>query len=174
MRKHGADPSVRLTAAILSSSPDLLKYLERRVSTDAAGDALAEVMMTAWRKVGSLPADATSARMWLFVIARNTASNVARGERRHLHLTEQFRSALEAAPPEGHPSDAGIEVRDAISRLTPDQAELVRLIHWDGFSIAEAGEILGISPSTARTRYQRARTDLKAALSLPAYLPNRR
>ena len=56
-------------------------------------------------------------------------------------------------------------MRDAIGRLSSAQAELVRLIHWDGFAIVEAAQILSIRPSTARTRYQRARADLKTALS---------
>lgn len=62
-------------------------------------------------------------------------------------------------------ADDGLEVRDAIRRLSAEQAELVRLVHWEGFTIAEAGSILGVPASTARTRYQRARGDLRAALS---------
>lgn len=166
--KHNTHKAAdRLSEAIARNSPDLLRYLERRLGTEDAADALAEIMMTAWRRVDSLPAGAEPARMWLFGIARNVVTNVARGERRRWSLADRFREALAAAPTEGRPADEGIEVRDAIARLDPEQAELVRLVHWEGFSIAEAGEILGIAASTARSRYQRARADLKAALTLP-------
>jgi RNA polymerase sigma factor (sigma-70 family) len=157
--------STRLSVAIGLAAPDLLRYLERRLDTEDAADALAEVMMTAWRRVGSLPVDDEGARMWLFGIGRNVVANTARGERRRWSLAERFRDVLRSAPTEGLPADEGLEVRDAIARLPADQAELVRLIHWDGFSIAEAARILGTPASTARTRYQTARTALRAALS---------
>ena len=166
MKRHTSDGADRLSAELALNSPDLLRYLQRRLDTDDAADALAEVMMVAWRRVDALPTDSEPARMWLFGIARNVVANAARSERRRWSLAERFRAVLEVAPTEGRPADEGIEVRDAIARLSPDQAELVRLVHWEGFSIADAGEILGLTASTTRTRYQRARADLKAALSL--------
>jgi len=80
---------------------------------------------------------------------------------------------LAIAPRDGQPADEGADVRDAIARLSPEQAELVRLIHWDGFTITDAGQFLGINPSTARTRYQRARDDLRTALEHPDPSPAR-
>ena len=122
-------------------------------------------MLAAWRRVDSTPHEPEQSRMWLFGIARHVVTNAVRSERRRWSLTERFREVLRTSPTEGRPADEGAEVRDAIGRLSPAQAELVRLIHWDGFAIAEAAQILSISPSTARTRYQRARADLKTALS---------
>ncbi len=66
------------------------------------------------------------------------------------------------------PSDEGIEVRDAIARLDPDLAELVRLVHWERMSLAQAAELLGIPDSTARTRYARAKDELRAMLGVSA------
>ena len=43
------------------------------------------------------------------------------------------------------------------------------LIHWDGFTIVEAAEILQDQPSTARGRYAAARTALRDALTEAAY-----
>ena len=61
-------------------------------------------------------------------------------------------------------ADDGAEVRDAVRRLEPELGELIRLVHWDGFSIADAGQVLGLPPSTARGHYQRAKEQLRAAL----------
>ncbi len=55
-------------------------------------------------------------------------------------------------------------MRDAIARLDPDRAELVRMLHWDGFTLVEAAEILGIPSSTARSRYAKAKEELRASL----------
>ena len=152
------------TAALDREAPDLLRYLERRLGREDAADALAEVMVAAWRRSDSMPAEPEQSRMWMFGIARNVLANAARGERRRSRLGDRLRTVLVAAPQVGVPSDEGVEVRDAIARLPADQAELVRLVHWEGFSIAAAGEILGVPASTARTRYQKARADLRQAL----------
>ena len=104
--------------------------------------------------------------MWLFGIARNVVANVTRTGQRRVNLADRLRHALSRT--HDRSADDGLEVRDAISRLPAEQAELVRLVHWEGFTIAEAGSILGVPASTARTRYQRARGDLRVALSVSA------
>lgn len=161
--------AARLTRALERSAGDLLAYLERRVGVDDAPDLLGETMVVAWRRVDDLPDDAERARMWLFGIARGTLLNHARGTRRRWALADRIR--LRATEDLSAPAaDAGAEVRDAIARLAPDEAEIVRLVHWDGFSIADAAELIGIPASTARGRYQRAKSDLRVALSAEAPL----
>lgn len=152
-----------LIAAFEASATDLLAYLARRTSHEDAPDLLGESMVIAWRRVKDLPDDPERARMWLFGIARGTLQNHARGERRRWALVDRIRLHVrdDATAP---PADAGAEVRDAIARLDPDLAEVVRLVHWDGFSLTDAADLLGIPASTARGRYQRARDLLRAAL----------
>jgi len=158
-----AGDSRRMTDAIASNSIDLLHYFERRVGRgEDAADLLAETMMTAWRRVRALPHDDEGARMWLFTIARNVLGNADRTERRRWRLANRLRVMLEPADAPG--ADEGHEVRDAVDRLSPDLAELVKLVHWDGFTVAQAADILGIPASTARTRHQRAKEELRAAL----------
>ncbi len=154
-----------LAHALDRESPDLLKYLERRLPREDAADALAEVMVAAWRRAAALPPDPEQARMWLFGVARNVLANISRGERRRNRLADRLKAVLAAESAAENPSDHGLEVRDAISRLPADQAELIRLVHWEGFTVAAAGQILGIQASTARTRYQKARGELRDALS---------
>lgn len=167
MTRRKTDEAERFSEALRIGSPDLLKYLQRRLSLEDAADALADVMLTAWRRVGALPRTAEESRMWLFGIARNVLSNSTRAENRRADLSGRLRGVLATTPTEGHPADEGADVRDAIARLAPEQAELIRLIHWDGFSITEAGQLLGVPASTARTRYQRAREDLRSKLAAP-------
>lgn len=158
-------PDETLTRALQRDSADLLTYLARRAEADAAPDLLGETMVVAWRRVDELPVDPERARMWLFGIARGTLQNHARGERRRWALADRIRlnAGSDAA---AAPSDAGAEVRDAIERLPDELAELIRLVHWDGFPLTDAAELLGIPASTARGRYQRAKNELRAALSV--------
>ncbi len=161
----------RLTAALGEASADLLAYLQRRVGLDDAPDLLGETMVVAWRRVRELPVEPERARMWLFGIARGTVLNHARGERRRWALADRIR--LDASQRTASPAaDEGADVRDAIARLEPDLAELVRLVHWERFTIAEAAEVLGVAASTARGRYAKAKDALRAALGVEAVAPH--
>ncbi|MFT4052073.1 sigma factor-like helix-turn-helix DNA-binding protein [Microbacterium sp.] len=48
-------------------------------------------------------------------------------------------------------------VRMEVSRLPGRQREIVILVHGDRFPLVDAAGYFGIRPTTARTRYQRAR-----------------
>ena len=149
-----------LLEALQGTAPDLLAYFERRVQPrEDAADLLSEVMTQAWRRVDALPSDVERRRMWLFTIAHNVLFNHARTNRRRSALTERIRQQLADEPTPDHSETAA--VRDVVRRLPHAQRELVMLIHWDGFSIREAAELLGLNPSTARSRYAAAREALQ-------------
>lgn len=143
---------------------DVLSYLSRRVGHDDAPDLLGEAMVVAWRRVDDLPDDPERARMWLFGLARGVLLNHRRGERRRWALADRIRSYVVREDTVAPAADHGADVRDAITRLDPDLRELVELVHWERMSLAEAAEVVGISSSTARGRYQRAKAELRAAL----------
>jgi RNA polymerase sigma factor (sigma-70 family) len=63
------------------------------------------------------------------------------------------------------PSDENLDVRAALDKLDADLSELVRLLHWDGFTISEAARILDVPASTARSRYQKAKRELSRLLT---------
>jgi len=160
-----ADERAAFRAALRKTSSDLLAYFERRVrSAEDAGDLLSETMLQAWRRVGAFPVDDdTRQRMWLFTIAANVLANHSRSKRRRTALADRLRSSMAAASP--HPDFAeATAVRDAVLRLHDAHRELVMLIHWDGFTILEAAHVLGMNPSTARSRYAAARDVLRQAL----------
>lgn len=104
-RKESA--SVHLTAVLDRDAADILRYLERRLGTEDAADALAEVMLAAWRRAATVPASAEQARMWLFGIARNVVANTVRSEHRRWNLTERLRATLAVAHGGGRPAEIG-------------------------------------------------------------------
>lgn len=55
-------------------------------------------------------------------------------------------------------------MRDALARLEDELAEIVRLVHGDGFTLVEVAQLLDVPASTVRGRYQRAKEILRAAL----------
>ena len=154
-------------AALRDNAADLLAYFERRLaSRDDAADALGDTMLQAWRRAADQPGDPVEARMWLFTIAGNVRANQQRSGRRRSALTERLGTALAtAAPQTGEREFEHVALRDAIGRLPPEHRELVMLVHWDGLSIADAAEVMGLNASTARTRYATARASLREALA---------
>lgn len=150
--------------SISTNAADLLTYFEYRARGIESADLLAETMATAWRRIDDMPDDPTEARMWLFGIARNVLANAERAARRRWRLADKLRAHLTTTAP-SEEDQRTIEVRDAVSRLSPELRELIGLIHWDGFSIADAADVIGIPASTARTRYQTARQQLARSLT---------
>ena len=157
-------PEVDVRAVLRHTADDLLTYFERRVAVRAdAADLLSETMLVAWRRSADMPADPERRRMWLFTIAAHVLANGARSRRRAQALGGKLKRLMAEAPMPDHAETHS--VRDAVLRLHRAQRELVMLIHWDGFTIVEAAELLGLNASTARSRYAAAREQLRLALT---------
>lgn len=159
-----AERDDRLEALIRANASDLLAYLERRIDPRAdAADILSEALIVAWKKVGRAPVDEIAARMWLFGITRNILLNARRAASRRLTATTRLREQLALGDVPKDPDDA-VAVRAAVQGLPKDLRELIELVHWEGFTIAEAAGITSVSPSTARSRYAAAKERLRNAL----------
>lgn len=154
----------KLRAALEANGHGILNYFQRRVDRDDAPDLLAEVMLVAWRRIDAMPDEAQQERMWLFGVARNVLSDHGRTQRRQLRLADRLRAVVQVSQVHTAPADEHAEVIDAVRRLPPQLQQLIALVHWDGFSLTDAANHLGIRPSTARGRYQRARELLRHAL----------
>jgi RNA polymerase sigma-70 factor (ECF subfamily) len=164
-RRETADARGAIRSALRETSGDLLAHLERRVrSREDAADLLGETMLQAWRRIDTFPTDDEARqRMWLFTIVANVLANHHRWRRR-LALADRLRTPLATASRTPNHAESSA-VRDAVLRHHDAQRELVMLIHWDGFTILEAAQILAVNPSTARSKYGAARRVLRDALS---------
>ncbi|MGA1837934.1 sigma-70 family RNA polymerase sigma factor [Herbiconiux sp. 11R-BC] len=153
----------RFTALVEVNAGDVLGYLARRTDQPAdAADALAAVLAIAWEKSARMPEDAESGRRWLFVIARHVLANLGRRrQRKRANELPEFPEVIAAI----QVHDDALDVRDAVRQLAPKYREIVMLVHWDGFSLADAAAVCGIRASTARTRYSRARDQLRTTLA---------
>ena len=153
----------RTTTVLTENADDLLRYFRRRVGDDDASDLLADTLTTAWRRAPVLPYDPSEARAWLFGIAHKTLLNHRRGIQRHSRLADRLRTVLATTEPVPA-ADAGLDVRDAIDALDSRHAEIVRLVHWEGFTLAQVADILDQPASTVRNHYQQAKRHLRQAL----------
>lgn len=145
---------------------DLLGFFVTRLDDrEDAADAVAETLLVLWRKRRAIPTNREEARRYAFGIARRVLLTVRRGRRRRTALADRLRAVVRSEAKSDPEPD--LDLRAALDTLTERDRELVLLVAWDGFSVADAGRILRISPEAARTRYSRARASLRVSLSRP-------
>ncbi|MFF7291650.1 RNA polymerase sigma factor [Microbacterium sp. NPDC008134] len=154
----------RLEDALIANEADMARYFRRRMDNAAdADDVYGDFLLTAWKIRRKIPEAHDDARLWLFGVARNVLMNSRRAANRRKSAGDRLTSLLRHERPPVE-LDTVLDVRAALAALDPDAAELVRLIYWDGLRSHEAARVLGINPSTARSRLSEAKRRLRNAL----------
>ena len=160
----------RLEELAAAHGPRVLAHLARRTTpAEDAADVLQEVLTTAWRRITDAPDDPDHALAWLLAIARRTLANHRRGQARRHDATARLRAELAGnrvtAPATTAAADDAVDsVRAALLRLGPDDREVLALAYWDGLTGEQVAVVLGVSPTSARKRLQRARERLRQVL----------
>jgi RNA polymerase sigma factor (sigma-70 family) len=138
-------------------------YCNRRVSGDAVDDAVAETFLTAWRRIGEVPAG-DEALVWLYGVAFRVVGHHWRATVRRGRLQDRLRAV--AFRPVAATDESSVNGDDhrlvlaALDRLGKTDAEMLRLVVWEQLSVASAATVLGIAPDAARQRLHRARRNL--------------
>lgn len=158
------DREERFTQLYRRYQPQVLAYARRRLPEPDAVEAVADAFVAAWLHLDSAPADPLP---WLYRIARNTAANQWRRNSRRRRLQERVQAGfLVTAGPDPAVATEGMDVlASALSLLTEDDREVLRLAAWEGLETAELGQALGCSGGTARVRLHRARRRLARLLA---------
>jgi RNA polymerase sigma factor (sigma-70 family) len=154
----------RFDALFASYSSDIVAYCGWRAgSASDAQDAVADVFLTAWRRLEHVP-EGDAARVWLYATARRVISNQRRSNRRRVALQERLAREAAFASPERAPADRETTlVRAALRRLGSRDREVLLLAEWEGLSAAQIAAVLGCLTVTARGRLHRARRRFRAA-----------
>ena len=149
-----------------TNAPDILAYFERRVDhREESADLLGETLLVVWRRRDDLPLDLVEARMWMFGVARRVLLQWQRGGIRRRALADRLRDELATSPATSSTSDPRLDdLRAALAELPERDREIVRLVAWDGFSLADVARHLRIPAGTVRSRYSRSRALLRARL----------
>ena len=130
----------------------------RSHSTDDEQDAVAEVFLTAWRRLDDVP-EGEAARPWLYATARRVMANQARAQARRARLNEKLTTVSSNDEGGAQQSEDPVAalVHDVLCRLTPRDREVLLLAEWEGLSPAEIAKVLRCPAVTARGRLHRAR-----------------
>jgi RNA polymerase sigma-70 factor, ECF subfamily len=146
------------------------RYAARRLGPGPAEDVVAETFLIAFRQRGRYDPARHDARPWLYGIAGNLIRRHHRDEVRQLRalartgidpVAESFTDRADARLVAGAASRA---VAAAVAELDADQRDVLLLTTWAGLTYDQAAEALGIPEGTVRSRMNRARTRLRAAL----------
>lgn len=172
--QRGAAVATHIESVVAANAADLLRYFQRRTdSTDDAPDLVGRLLLVLWERADRVPEDALEARLWCYGVARNILREHRRAAVSRSALADDLREYLLTLPVPPAPDDLvesamrSEDVRHALKVLKEPARELIILVHWDRCTIAEAGRILGLNASTARTRYGRALRMLERQLRDP-------
>lgn len=133
-----------------------------------AEEVTQHTFLQAWRNADSFEPGRDFAP-WLATIARRAAIDVQRREQRRpagaLDTADPGDGALVSLPPSAEQLEAVWSVRAAIDALDPDDREIVRLQHLDGWSHTQIAERLGVPVGTVKSRSHRAHRRLANRLA---------
>jgi RNA polymerase sigma factor (sigma-70 family) len=148
----------RFDALFATHSADIVSYCGWRSRSAAdAQDAVAEVFLTAWRRLDELP-EGDAACVWLYATARRVIANQRRSTRRRVALQERLvQQAVPAVHEPAAPDPEATLVHEALRRLGPRDREVLLLAEWEDLSPAQIASVLGCLTVTARGRLHRAR-----------------
>ena len=161
MSDHETDNQQRFNALFASYGPDIVAYCGWRAGSPRdAQDAVAEVFLTAWRRLDDVP-EGDAARVWLYATARRVIANQRRSGRRRVALQERL-AREPAVPGQERPASDDL-VHEALLGLSRRDREVLLLAEWEGLTPAQIAGVLGCLTVTARGRLHRARGRFRAA-----------
>ena len=138
---------------------------------DEAGDALQDAMISAFRQASGFRGD-SAVTTWLHRIVVNACLDRLRRRAARPAVTgldERVMDALSPVAPSGSDeaasADTALDVTAALRTLPPDQRAALVLVDMLGYPVADAAEVLGVSPGTVKSRCSRGRARLLPRLA---------
>jgi RNA polymerase sigma-70 factor, ECF subfamily len=142
----------------------LLGYAERLTGGDRqqAEDVVQETLVRAWRNAERL--EASTARPWLFRVARNIAIDRVRARRSRIADAPAEVVEAVAGPDELDSALLAWQIADALRSLSPDHRRVIVEVYYRGRSVAESAATLGVPQGTVQSRTFYALRALRVAL----------
>ncbi|MDG1736683.1 MAG: sigma-70 family RNA polymerase sigma factor [Paracoccaceae bacterium] len=148
-------------------APRLKGFMMRSgVGSGQAEEIVQEVMLTVWRKAEQFDPNRAQVSTWIYQIARNRKIDVIRKENRPVpeELAEDPANEPDAGQILAVEQEAS-QLRQALSRLKPDQREMIERAYMGDLShqqiSAQTGVPLGTIKSRIRLGLERLRHELK-------------
>jgi len=163
-------------AFVRATQRQVWRFLQHLAGPGEVEDLAQETYLRALRGLPGF-AGRSSARTWLYTIARRVAVDHVRAAvvRPRLAGVEDWQAAADAATAADRPRfEEDLALRDLLDGLSAERREAFLATQVLGLSYAEAAEVCDCPVGTIRSRVARAREDLVAALADGADLRLRR
>lgn len=149
-------------------APRVKAYMQKLgMSPVRAEDLAQETMLSVWRKAELFDPAKAEAATWIFTIARNLRIDALRRER-HPEVSDEALAELEDESPRADARLAGEQRRkrlqQAISGLSPEQAEVVRLSFFADLAHPAIAARLKLPLGTVKSRLRLALARIRKAL----------
>jgi RNA polymerase sigma-70 factor (ECF subfamily) len=151
-----------LDRLVEGSYEQVWRLCSKLVDEQCADDLAQDVFLRAVRALPTFRGE-SSARTWLFTIARNACMDELRARIRLRQRDELLAARLSRGDATAE-ADQEFVVTDMLARLTPERKEAFVLTQLLGLSYDEAANVCGCPIGTIRSRVARARADLLATL----------
>jgi RNA polymerase sigma factor (sigma-70 family) len=167
-----ATRSAAVGALFEAHGRDVYRFVSRRLGASMAQDVTAEAFRIVFERWEQYTPELGSDRAWLFGVASNVIRRHLRSEQRRFSALERLSAVEQVSPEDGVDTDGRIDsagearrVLSAVSRLDPDDRDLLILVAWEGLSYRDAGDALGLPPGTVGSRLNRIRKHLQSGES---------
>jgi len=128
-----------------------------------ASDIVQETLLRAWKKPSVLDQTESSARAWLFTVARNLVIDDRRSARR----VHEFPTEILPEPESTDSADALLDawsVADALASISPDHRAVIVHAYYGGRSVKEIARELDIPEGTVKSRMHYGLRALRLAM----------
>lgn len=158
------DESDRLTALYDAHAGPVWRYVVHLTGDrSGADDIVQETLLRAWRSPRILAQDPSTARSWMFTVARHLVIDEARSARRRHEVPV-------AETPESIAADAtdalfeAILIEEALASLSADHRAVIVRAYYRGSTVAEIASEIGVPEGTVKSRLHYGIRSLRLAL----------
>jgi RNA polymerase sigma-70 factor (ECF subfamily) len=138
--------------------------LRQGVAEGRAEDLFQTTVLKAYRALSSFREEARF-KTWLYTIAVNVVMDELRGQQRRGRAGELRDTVPSLALESAERSEQLARVREALGDLPPHHRRLFTLVRFQGFSIAEAAAVTGLTPQAAKVTLFRTQKKIGEMLS---------
>lgn len=166
----------RLVRAVAHGDVDALRQLYRSFERplyslgmrwlhdpQLAEELVQEVTFRVWRSARTFDESRGAASSWIFGVARNVASDLARSRRRDPQPVAD--PPVESEPWDEDAAWQGWQLAQAIRKLSIEQQKVMELVYVVQMTQSEAAETLGIPLGTVKTRLYHGLRKLRRELA---------
>ena len=150
-------------------APRIIGFMERSgVGATDAEEIAQDTLVTVWRKADLYDPRQAAVSTWIFTIARNLRVDMARRATRRRNgavaMGEPEIELVDSAETEAISGERDARVRDAMSKLSREQATVLRLSFFSEKPHAEIARELGIPLGTVKSRVRLAMAKIRPLL----------